>query len=99
MKEKLRIYNLLMLFKEGNEGKLVGYLITIGGNVKRTKHSAYLVIGILEEYRGQGTGTALFQYLEEWAINHNISRLELTVETQNDAGYLYIRKVDLKLKE
>ncbi|MDQ6601040.1 GNAT family N-acetyltransferase [Bacillus salipaludis] len=38
-------------------------MIAIGGSVKRTKHSAYLVIGILEEYRGQGIGTALFQVL------------------------------------
>jgi metal-dependent HD superfamily phosphatase/phosphodiesterase len=26
------------------EGKLVSYLVAIGGSVKRTKHSAYLVI-------------------------------------------------------
>lgn len=35
-------------------------------SVKRTKHSAYLVFGILEEYRGRGKG---FQQLEEWAIH------------------------------
>lgn len=57
------------------QGKLVGYLIAIGGSVRRTKHSVYLVIGILEEYSGRGVGTSLFQRLEEWAINTNISRL------------------------
>jgi ribosomal protein S18 acetylase RimI-like enzyme len=73
-------------------------LIDLGGNVKRTKHSAYLVIGILKEYRGQGIGTALFQSLEELAINHNISRLELTVVTQNDAGIALYKKSGFEIE-
>ncbi|MBT2697229.1 GNAT family N-acetyltransferase [Bacillus sp. ISL-40] len=73
-------------------------MIAIGGSVKRTKHSAYLVIGILEEYIGQGIGTALFQCLEEWAINHNISRLELTVVTQNDSGVALYKKSGFEIE-
>ncbi|MBB6450084.1 GNAT superfamily N-acetyltransferase [Geomicrobium halophilum] len=48
-------------------------LLFIGGSVKRTKHAAYLVIGIVKEYRGQGGGTALFQRIENRAINHSIT--------------------------
>lgn len=77
---------------------MVGYLIAIGGRVKRTKHSAYLVIGILEEYRGRGIGTSLFQRLEEWAINSNISRLELTVVTQNEAGIALYKKSGFEIE-
>ncbi|WP_245645017.1 GNAT family N-acetyltransferase [Peribacillus loiseleuriae] len=43
-------------------------------------------IGNLKEYRRRGIGTKLFQKLEEWAITHNILRLELTVATQNEIG-------------
>lgn len=51
--------NSTIFVAEQEQGKLVGYLIAIGGSVRRTKHSAYLVIGILEEYRGRGIGTSL----------------------------------------
>jgi RimJ/RimL family protein N-acetyltransferase len=80
------------------QGRLVGYLIAIGGSVKRTKHSAYLVIGILEEYRGCGIGTSLFQRLEEWAIKSNISRLELTVVTQNEAAIALYKKSGFEIE-
>jgi RimJ/RimL family protein N-acetyltransferase len=74
------------------EGRLIGYLVAIGGSVKRTRHSAYIVIGILMEFRGMGVGTELFQTVEEWAKNHGISRLELTAVTINTAGISLYRK-------
>lgn len=48
----------------------------MGGNAKRNKHSVYLVIVILTQYRGIGVGTKLFKQLEEWATEHTIHRLE-----------------------
>jgi RimJ/RimL family protein N-acetyltransferase len=80
------------------EGKLVGYLYVIGGSAEKTKHSAYIVIGILETYRGLGIGTNLFQHLEEWALNHHISRLELTVVTQNEAGVALYKKSGFEIE-
>lgn len=80
------------------QGKLVGYLIANGGSVRRTQHSAYLVIGILEEYRGRGVGTSLFQRLEEWAIDSNISRLELTVVTQNETAIALYKRRGLEIE-
>jgi RimJ/RimL family protein N-acetyltransferase len=90
--------NSTIFVAEQENGKLVGYLIAIGGSVMRTKHSAYLVIGILEEYRGRGIGTKLFQRLEEWAINANISRLELTVVTENEAGITLYKKSGFEIE-
>jgi RimJ/RimL family protein N-acetyltransferase len=90
--------NSTIFVAEQEKGKLVGYLIAIGGSVKRTKHSTYLVIGILQEYRGRGIGTKLFQRLEEWAINANISRLELTVVTQNEAGITLYKKSGFEIE-
>jgi len=80
------------IFVAEQDGRLVGYLIAIGGNANKIKHRAYLVIGILEEFRGQGIGTALFQHLEEWAASHYIERLELTVVTDNNAGVALYKK-------
>jgi RimJ/RimL family protein N-acetyltransferase len=77
---------------------LVGYLMAIGGSVKRTRHSAYLVVGILKDFRGQGVGTALFQSVVEWAKNHVVSRLELTAVTSNTAGIALYRKSGFEIE-
>ena len=74
------------------EEKLAGYLFAIGGSVKKNKHSAYIVIGLLEVHRGKGIGTALFEFVENWARPHAVSRLELTVVTENAAGIALYKK-------
>ncbi|MEK4715149.1 MULTISPECIES: GNAT family N-acetyltransferase [Sporosarcina] len=56
--------------------------MAVGGNARRRKHSSYIVIGIVEDYRGQGRGRKLFKELEQWASNHNIHRLELARESK-----------------
>lgn len=86
------------IFVAEEENKLLGYLIVIGGDVKRKKHSAYVVIGILKAYRGKGVGTALFQNLDSWARNHKIMRLELTTVTQNQAGVALYRKSGFEIE-
>jgi RimJ/RimL family protein N-acetyltransferase len=68
------------------DDNLIGYLIAIGGVARRNQHSVYLVVGILEQYRGKGVGTRLFMELENWAREHHIHRLELTVMTNNQAA-------------
>ncbi|WP_348983795.1 GNAT family N-acetyltransferase [Gottfriedia acidiceleris] len=50
-------------------------------------------MGILEDYTGKGIGTKLFQNIEEWAIKHRISRLELTVVKQNEARVCLYKKM------
>ena len=80
------------------EGELVGYLIAIGGSVKRTEHSAYIVIGILQSYRGKGIGTELFHNVNKWASKHNISRLELTAVTENKAGLALYKKSGFEIE-
>ena len=79
-------------------GELVGYLIAIGGQAKRNKHSVYLVIGIKKNYQGQGVGSALFNELEKWASDHRIHRLELNVVTRNEAGLALYRKAGFEVE-
>lgn len=76
-----------------DEGNLVGYLITIGGTTQRKKHTAYVVVGVLDEFKGKGIGTLLFEKLDEWANAHDITRLELTVATQNEVGVHLYKKM------
>lgn len=86
------------IFVAEENNKLIGYLIAIGGNARRNKHSVYLVIGILNQYRGLGIGTKLFKQLEEWATEHSISRLELSVLTRNEAGLRLYNKMGFDIE-
>ena len=76
---------------EHNE-ELVGFLSASRGAHLRTRHSAYVVCGVRQNYRRQGLGTQLFQYLDRWAIQQHIHRLELTVMCENiPAINLYLK--------
>lgn len=85
--------NSTIFVAESENNEMVGYLFAIGGNAKRKKHSAYIVVGISENYRGQGVGTRLFKELDKWATQHDIHRLELTVVTRNQAGVSLYKKM------
>jgi RimJ/RimL family protein N-acetyltransferase len=67
-------------------GQFVGYLVAIGGEVRRIRHRAYVVIGVLQDFTGRRIGTRLFTALEIWARRHGVERLELTVRTDNERG-------------
>lgn len=75
------------------DGRLAGYLSARGGSVSRNKHSAYIVIGVLEQYQGMGIGSGLFKEMDRWAKLSGIVRLELTVMVHNErAVALYKRQ-------
>lgn len=90
-----RIKNVLsqdnqMIFVVEHENQLAGFLGAFGGNYHRNRHSAYIVIGIRQEFAGQGIGKQLFETLEEWAVDHQLHRMELTVMCHNErATHLY----------
>lgn len=78
-----------LLVAEEND-KIVGYISAQKGGLKRIAHSAYIVVGILQNYRGKGIGTEFFIQLDNWAEEKKITRLELTVICENEvAKHLY----------
>lgn len=86
------------IFVAEKDNRLIGYLFAIGGTARRTKHSVYIVIGILKDYRGLGVGTSLFQNMMEWAKERNIHRLELTTVTRNEAGVALYKKMGFEIE-
>ena len=80
------------IFVAEHDGQLVGYLGAFGGQFRRIRHSVHIVIGILQDFTGQGIGGQLFAALEEWAHQKSITRLELTVMTHNQAGLALYKK-------
>ena len=86
------------IFLAEAESGLAGYLIAKGGSTNRTRHTAYLVIGIKEGFRGSGIGTRLFEELLSWGNQIGIHRLELTVMTENRAGVSLYKKMGFELE-
>lgn len=80
------------------DGRLVGYLSARGGSVRRNRHSAYIVIGILTEYQGMGIGSGLFREMETWAASVGIVRLELTVMTHNERAVALYTKSGFEIE-
>lgn len=80
------------------DDELIGYVLARGGNARRNKHSAYIVTGVLKQHRGQGIGTRLFNRLEEWAVSRGVTRLELTVVTQNVNGLSLYEKAGYNIE-
>lgn len=69
---------------------IVGYISAQKGNLRRIKHSAYIVVGIRMLYQHQGIGTLFFKQLDIWARDKGVTRLELTVMCPNRAAkHLY----------
>lgn len=77
---------------EVNE-KMIGFTMAMKESLNRTKHRAYVVIGIRQAYQGQGIGGRLFDQLDKWAHEQSLRRLELTVMVHNEVGIaLYEKK-------
>jgi RimJ/RimL family protein N-acetyltransferase len=63
--------------------QLTGYVELAGGSFRRSRATAYLVIGVLADAAGRGIGTGLLRHARDWAAAHGLHRLELTVMAHN----------------
>ena len=73
-----------LLLVATDDKDIVGFLSAQRGTQNRIRHSAYIVVGIREKFRGIGIGSKLFSTLDIWAKENNIIRLELSVICSND---------------
>lgn len=79
-------------------GKIVGFVSADRGFANRTKHSVYIVTGILRDYRRNGIGSKLFELLINWAIKNEVQRIELTVMTHNEVALKLYKKMGFKIE-
>lgn len=82
--------NLLLVAIDNDE--VVGFLSAQRGIPRKIKHSAYVVVGIREAFRGKGIGRKLFCELDLWARENSVSRLELTVMCENEIALKLYKK-------
>ncbi|ASA21716.1 GNAT family N-acetyltransferase [Paenibacillus donghaensis] len=89
--------NSLMIGAEA-EGRLTGYLSVQGGKARRNRHSAHIVVGILQEAQGIGIGSAFFERMDTWAVAQGIVRLELTVMAHNERALRLYQKSGFEIE-
>jgi len=87
-----------IIFVAENDNDLIGYLAAIGGDFKRNRHRAYIVIGILQAFIDQKIGTKLFTELEKWTRHHAVHRLELTVMVHNERAIRLYKKMGFEIE-
>ncbi|HEX5299982.1 MAG TPA: GNAT family N-acetyltransferase [Streptosporangiaceae bacterium] len=73
--------SVVLLAERGDQ--LIGYVQLTGGALRRSRATAYVVIGVLAHAAGRGTGTELLRQAKAWAAAHGLHRLELTVMAHN----------------
>lgn len=81
-----------------DDGALVGYVGALGGHWERNRHTASIVIGILQSYTGMGLGTRLMEAIESWARDKGLHRLELTVMKHNKAALSLYEKLGYEIE-
>ncbi|MGX1265382.1 RimJ/RimL family protein N-acetyltransferase [Rossellomorea marisflavi] len=78
-----RIGNTSTILAAEESGEFVGYVMILTESTRKTSHRAYMVIGIREDWRGKGLGKSLIWEGIQWAKERSLTRLELTVVTDN----------------
>jgi RimJ/RimL family protein N-acetyltransferase len=79
-------------------GELVGYAEANGGEFRRNKHTASVVIGLRRSHAGRGIGRRLLTELEGWAQANGVARLELTVMTHNERALGLYRSLGYRIE-
>jgi putative acetyltransferase len=76
------------------EGEVVGHLsLRASSHSPRRRHAGSIGMGVHDEWQGKGVGTALMEALIELADRWlNLTRLELTVWTDNEPAIRLYRK-------
>ncbi|ELA8351674.1 MULTISPECIES: GNAT family N-acetyltransferase [Vibrio] len=84
--------NSKVMFVISNEQEVCGFAVGIGNTANRNRHSMYCVMGIRQSASGCGYGKQLLDKLEIWALEHEFTRLELTVMCHNVRAFNLYRK-------
>jgi RimJ/RimL family protein N-acetyltransferase len=83
--------SVLILAEQGD--KPVGYVELVGGEFRRNRAVAHVIIGVLAEASGKGIGTRLLEEAKRWAAAQGLHRLELNVMAHNHRAIALYERV------
>lgn len=81
-----------------HEDEILGYLLLKAETLSRTSHRAQIAVGVHSKSRGKGIGTALFDYMIQWAKMSQLHRLELTVIEYNEQAVHLYKKMGFEVE-
>jgi len=81
-----------------HENEILGYLLLKAESLSRTSHRAQIAVGVHSKSRGKGIGTALFDYMIQWAKKSQLHRLELTVIEYNEQAIHLYKKMGFEVE-
>ncbi|MCA0972853.1 GNAT family N-acetyltransferase [Halobacillus litoralis] len=85
IKDDLEKTNHLFLLAESN-GEVIAYSRCAGSHLKRLAHKVEFGIGVLKDYWGYKVGHHLLAASMQWADDHNIKKVTLTVLERNESA-------------
>jgi RimJ/RimL family protein N-acetyltransferase len=86
------------LFVAEVDGKLVGYLILKGEEIKRRAHIRYIAMGVLRDNYGKNFGFDLLNAAINESEKDNIKRLELVVDVSNVRAIKLYKKMGFEIE-
>lgn len=88
----------LAIFVAQKDELLVGYLTVKTKTLHRIAHIAEISIGVLRQYQNAGIGYQLLQQCIEWCRQHEVTRLSLSVVTENKAAVQFYKRAGFKIE-
>lgn len=86
------------IFVAEADGKLVGHVTITRGSYQHNRHTARLENGVLKKYQNQGIGTQLLEQAIQWAKDHDIKRLELSIMIHNLKAIYLCKKMGFQIE-
>jgi RimJ/RimL family protein N-acetyltransferase len=87
----------IMLLCE-QDGNVVGMVMGMRYNFRRTRHSLFLVLGVLRQWHRKGVGERLLTEIISWARSEGMRRVELVVDVRNEPAMELYKKTGFELE-
>ena len=80
------------------DARVIGVVIGLRSNFRRTRHNLFLILGVLGQWHRQGLGHRLMSELVSWAGAEGIRRLELVADVRNAPAIALYKKVGFEIE-
>lgn len=75
-----------------------GYLLLYRGRMVRNHGVGTIALGVLDQFKRQGVGSALLHEAIRWAQSHGVYRLQLQVQTENETAIRLYKKLSFTVE-